>query len=203
VQALLEKEEVTHTMVDQGDHKALGIVDRCIQTIKNAIHRCMEDKHRTKYLNELPRIIKSYNETPHTGIMDLAPAEASEPDNIAALQILNHRKDDVNKTNHQRLEVGDTVRVRNRKGTFERSYDVKYGKQATISSLEGRYAVLSNGEKVDKRRLAKVTAIEEEPVRHQERVKKDAKVRKSRVLGEIRDFNAKGLTEAPLNRKRV
>lgn len=39
VQALLEKEEVTHTMVDQGDHKALGIVGRCIQTIKNAIWR--------------------------------------------------------------------------------------------------------------------------------------------------------------------
>lgn len=120
----------------------------------------MEDKHTSKYLNELPRIIKSYNETPHTGIM--APAEASEPNNVAALQILNHRKDEVNKTNHQRLEVGDTVRLRNRKGTFERSCDVKYGKQAAISSLEGRYAILSNGEKVDKRRLAKVTAVEEE-----------------------------------------
>ena len=129
--------------------------------------------------------------------MGITPADASKPDNVATLQIMNHRKDDVNRKTRQTFEVG----VRNRKGIFDRSrsYDVKYGGQLVVDSQDRRYAVLSNGEKVDRRRLARVAAIEEEPPSHQAVVEKQTKVRKSRALGEIA---AKGRAEMPMDARR-
>jgi len=161
VQELMKENDVEHTMVDVGDHKALGVIDRAVKTIKEAIYKYMTDKKTSRYIDQLPHIIHAYNETPNGGILDIAPAEADTKENTVALQIENHKKEAVNKKNRSVFHVGDHVRIRNRKGTFERSYDEKYGEQFVIERIEGTKVILSNGETITKRRIVKVAAISE------------------------------------------
>jgi transposase InsO family protein len=156
IQKLMLEYDVQHSMVDVGDHKALGVIDRAVQTIKNAIYKYMKDKNTTSYHEELPRIVEAYNDTPNDGILGLTPNEASQKNNVVELQILNHKKARVNASNRGTFAVGDTVRIRNRKTAFARSYDETYSDEVfTISALEERYAVLDDGQRVSLRRLVK------------------------------------------------
>jgi transposase InsO family protein len=159
VQELMKENDVEHTMVDAGDHKALGVIDRAVKTIKDSIFKYMTDKNKSRYIDQLPRIISAYNDTPNGGILDIAPADAETKENTTALQIENHKKELVNKKNRTVFHVGDHVRIRNRKATFERSYDEKYGEQFIIEKIEGTKVVLDNGETISKRRIVKVAPI--------------------------------------------
>jgi hypothetical protein len=159
VQELMKENDVEHTMVDVGDHKALGVIDRAVKTIKDSIFKYMTDKNTSRYIDQLSRIISAYNDTPNGGILDIAPADADTKENTTALQIENHKKELVNKKNRTVFHVGDHVRIRNRKATFERSYDEKYGEQFIIEKIEGTKVVLDNGETISKRRIVKVAPI--------------------------------------------
>ena len=156
IQKLMLENEVHHSMVDVGDHKALGVIDRAVQTIKNAIYKYMKDANTTSYSQELPRIVEAYNDTPNDGILGLTPNEASEKKNVVELQIVNHKKARVNGKNRGDFQIGDTVRIRNRKTTFARSYDETYSDEVyTIAEMDERYAVLDDGQRVSLRRLVK------------------------------------------------
>ena len=48
-------------MLEPNDHKALGIIDRAIQTIKNVIYKYMKQENTTSYYKTLPFIIEAYN----------------------------------------------------------------------------------------------------------------------------------------------
>ena len=160
VQKLMDDNKVINDMVEPQDHKALGVIDRAVQTIKNVIYKFMKEENTTTYINELPRIIKAYNDTPHSGILDIAPNDADEKENVIALQILNNKKDLQTRKNHVKISVGDTVRIRLNKNSFARSYDEKYSdKQYTIKSIEGRYATLDNDETYSLRRLIKTEPV--------------------------------------------
>lgn len=193
VQKLMLENEVHHSMVDVGDHKALGVIDRAVQTIKNSIYKYMKDANTTKYVDELPRIVEAYNDTPNEGIIGLTPNEASEKKNVVELQIVNHKKDLVNRKNRGTFEVGDTVRIRNRKTTFARSYDETYSDEVyTISEMEDRYAVLNllvgnkgqdsrnreydDGQRVSLRRLVKSQDTGERKRDELKEAKREAKI---------------------------
>ena len=62
-QKLIDEHDVEHDMVEPQDHKALGVIDRAVQTIKNAIFKYMRDENTAKYINQLESIIEAYNET--------------------------------------------------------------------------------------------------------------------------------------------
>jgi hypothetical protein len=200
IQELMKENDVEHTMVDVGDHKALGVIDRAVKTIKDAIYKYMADNKKTQYISQLPRIVQAYNDSPNGGIQNIAPADADTKENTVALQIANHKKENVNKRNRQVFHEGDTVRIRNRKGTFERSYDEKYGDQLVIEAVEGKNVVLSNGETVSKRRIVKVAPVVEEnkgeDVRAQ--AKKTKALRRERLDVESKEFAAlpRGKTRA-------
>ncbi len=113
IRKLMEKNETINHMVEPNDHKALGIVDRAIQTIKNVIYKYMKQENTTSYSKELARIIKAYNDTPNSGILDIAPnAVEADKNNTDKLQILNHEHDYQNRKNIVHLNIGDTVRIR-------------------------------------------------------------------------------------------
>jgi hypothetical protein len=161
VQGLMDENEVFHSMVEPQDHKALGIVDRCVQTIKNAIYKYMKSEGTTQYIEELSRIIRSYNDTPNNGINDIAPNDADKKENIETLQIINHKKDLINKKNRIKFNIGDTVRIKVKQKTFTRSYDEKYSdEQYIIENIEDFKAILDDGQKVSLRRLIKVEKVE-------------------------------------------
>jgi hypothetical protein len=122
IQKLFEKHDSKNFMVEPNDHKALGMIDRAVQTIKNVIYKYMKQENTTSYFKELPKIIGAYNNTPNSGIFNIAPNEVeNDRDNIDKLQVMNHKYDVENKKNRIIFKVGDTVRIRVSKSAFARS----------------------------------------------------------------------------------
>lgn len=181
VQKLMTENEVTHDMVEPGDHKALGVIDRAVQTIKNAIYKFMKDQNTSSYIDKLPNIIESYNDTPHSGILDITPNEATKKKNVERLQALNHQKNLVNIKNRGSFKVGDVVRIRTKRTTFKRSYDENFSDETyRIEEIDGTYAVLDDGQRVNLRRLVKSSAIENKPEKDElKEARKEAKVGKA------------------------
>ena len=168
VKKLFDEHNSVNYMVEPNDHKALGIIDRSIQTIKNVIYKYMKEENTTSYHKELSRIIKAYNDTPNSGIFDIAPDQVEDnKDNIDKLQIMNHQYDFENRKNRIIFKVGDTVRIRLNKNSFARSYDEKYSdKQYTIKAIDKVMATLNDDSVYSVRRLIKT-----EPVIIPERIK--------------------------------
>ena len=161
IRKLMEKNETVNHMVEPNDHKALGIVDRAIQTIKNVIYKYMKQENTTSYSKELARIIKAYNDTPNSGILDIAPnAVEADKDNTDKLQILNHEHDYQNRKNRVHLNIGDTVRIRLNKTTFARSYDEKYSElQYVVTAVDKDKITLDDGNIYSSRRLIKTEPV--------------------------------------------
>lgn len=161
IKKLMEKNETINHMVEPNDHKALGIVDRAIQTIKNVIYKYMKQENTTSYSKELARIIKAYNDTPNSGILDIAPnAVEADKDNTDKLQILNHEHDYQNRKNRVHLNIGDTVRIRLNKTTFARSYDEKYSElQYVVTAVDKEKITLDDGNIYSSRRLIKTEPV--------------------------------------------
>ena len=161
IKKLMEKNETVNHMVEPNDHKALGIVDRAIQTIKNVIYKYMKQENTTSYSKELARIIKAYNDTPNSGILDIAPnAVEADKDNTDKLQILNHEHDYQNRKNRVHLNIGDTVRIRLNKTTFARSYDEKYSElQYVVTAVDKEKITLDDGNIYSSRRLIKTEPV--------------------------------------------
>ena len=160
VQELMNKNHTDSNVVEPNDHKALGVIDRAVQTIKNTIHKYMTEENTTKYYDHLPRIIEAYNDTPNSGILNIAPNDADEKENKDALQIMNHEFDLENRKNRVHIKEGDTVRIRTEKNAFSRSYDTKFSdKQYTVTKDKRNRAILDNGTEIDKRRLIKTEKV--------------------------------------------
>jgi hypothetical protein len=203
VQKLMEAHQVAHDMVEPQDHKALGVVDRAVQTIKNAIYKYLKAKNTTSYVSQLPRIVEAYNATPHSGIENIAPNDASAKENVEMLQLLNHKKYQVNRKNHVLLQVGDIVRIRLKTNAFARSFDDKYSdKQYTIEEIEDRTALLDNGQHVSLRRLVKVPSTG--PMRERDvlseakqssKIKK--RIRREHLETSNKEFQTEVRTEVP------
>ena len=133
-QRLMNEQNIEHQTVEK-QHTALGIVDRCIGTIKRKLYKYMHKNDTTKYIERLPHLIESYNDSPHRGIKNLAPNEV--PEHMDEIQILNHEKNEKNKPSP--LKIGDFVRIRKLKDKFERGYEEKYSKELyQIVSIDKR-----------------------------------------------------------------
>ena len=205
VQKLMDDNHVINDMVEPQDHKALGVIDRAVQTIKNAIYKYMKEENTTSYSSELPRIIEAYNDTPNSGIMNIAPNDAEQKENKEALQILNNRKEQKNLKHGVELTVGDTVRVRLNKNSFTRSYDEKYSdKQYTIKSIEGRKVTLDDGSEIDVRRLIKTepVIIPERKQDNLSKAKKESKIKKA-IAREKLDVQNKQFENLPKEKTRT
>ena len=161
IRKLFDKNEAENYMVEPNDHKALGIIDRAIQTIKNVIYKYMKEENKTSYFKELPKIINAYNDTPNSGIFNIAPNQVdTNKDNVAVLQIMNHQYDLHNRKNRIPFKVGDTVRIRLNKSSFARSYDEKYSDiQYTIMSKDKSMVTLNDGSEYSVRRLIKTEPV--------------------------------------------
>jgi len=161
IKKLFDKHDSKNFMVEPNDHKALGMIDRAIQTIKNVIYKYMKQENTTSYFKELQRIIEAYNNTPNSGIFNIAPNEVEKDKNhIDKLQIMNHQYDLENRKNRIVFKVGDTVRIRVSKSAFARSFDENYSDvQYTIASLDKSMATLNDGSVFSLRRLIKTEPV--------------------------------------------
>ena len=199
IKKLMEKNETINHMVEPNDHKALGIVDRAIQTIKNVIYKYMKHENTTSYSKELARIIKAYNDTPNSGILNIAPnAVEADKDNIEKLQILNHEYDYQNRKNRVHLNAGDTVRIRLNRNSFVRSFDEKYSDlQYLVTAVDKDKITLDDGKTYSSRRLIKTEPVQiperkkDKLTEAKEETKKKKKVRREHLEIDNKEYNDK------------
>jgi hypothetical protein len=107
-----------HIIKGKGD--VLGIVDRCIRTIKKYIQKYMLIHDDFKWTSYLDKVVELYNDTSHQGIKDMTPNEVFD-DYAYMLGLYKGQKkanQEVNKSYD--LKAGDKVRAMVGKGTFDK-----------------------------------------------------------------------------------
>jgi hypothetical protein len=203
VQELMRANQAENNMVEPNDHKALGVIDRAVQTIKDTIYKYMTEENTTKYYDELPKIIEAYNDTPHSGIMNIAPNDANKKENKDAIQIMNHQFDLQNRKNRVHINEGDTVRIRKEKNAFSRSYDTKFSdKQYTVTKDDKTRAILDDGTNIDKRRLIKTEKVVI-PEKNKPAEARNAATAKKKLRREHLEIENKQYANAPTARLRT
>lgn len=78
----LDSKHIFHETNDVGYHKALGVIDAFSRTIKNKIYKSFTDKGNTDWVNELPRLVKGYNNSPHRALLGLTPKDVKNHSEI-------------------------------------------------------------------------------------------------------------------------
>jgi hypothetical protein len=204
VQDLLNEHNIEHIMVDVGEHKSLGIIDRSIRTIKEKIYQYFKYKNTTKYIDKLDSIINGYNNSPHRGLGNLTPNEVLK-DKKASEEIIemNTTKDEDNfkKVKSTKINVGDAVRIKKVKGKFSRAYDEKYGDTThLIVSISKNRATLDDETTVSLRRLKVVENIVDNENDELHTVKRAKKIT---VALKGQGIDAKNLIDEPRIRKQA
>ena len=107
-----------HIIKGKGD--VLGIVDRCIRTIKKYIQKYMLINDDFKWTSYLDKVVDLYNDTAHQGLKNMTPNEVFD-DFDYMLGLYKGQKKYNSKVNESfDLKPGDKVRAMVGKGTFEK-----------------------------------------------------------------------------------
>ena len=136
VKALLKKEGVdffvTHNIV-----KA-SYAERAIKTIKSRLVRYMTHKQVHRWIDILPKITQSYNQTYHRSIKR-SPQSVKRKDSV---ELWKHEYDTIPKSNSNRrhvsavpkfkYKVGDLVRVSFLRCPFQREYDERWSRELFV-----------------------------------------------------------------------
>lgn len=102
-----------------GDHKS-AIVERFNRTLKNNMFKYFTENDTRKWINVLPVLIKTYNETIHRTIK-MTPIEASKKENEDEVLLNINDVKPIKKTK-PKFSTNDYVRLSVKKNTFEKGY---------------------------------------------------------------------------------
>ena len=209
-QKLYKKIGLQHITVDIGNHKSLGIIDRFTRTLRAKITRVQTAGKTTKWVDKLQKIVHAYNDSPHSGINDIEPNEADSGKNRVVIGTINEAKRLVNVENSiNSIEVGDTVRILNKKGTFTKGTFAKWSaKMYEVERVTSAYVFLVGGLKKNKRNVMVVNGLDEsiadfEPqqVAHKRnKVAKDLKKVDIKSSNIVTGKRSRGLSSAALRR---
>lgn len=147
-----------YTDVAKDDHitrKAdkLGIVDRCVRTIKQMIQKYMLENKNLKWTKFLPEIIEAYNDTPHSGLKGSTPNDVYDDEDYLIGLYDAQKKRNAKVFNKIKFNIGDIVRIMLGKMTFEKEKQKFSSELYTVIRQEGYRFVLidENGEEVKRR----------------------------------------------------
>ena len=162
VQRWCEENGVAHATVEVGDHNSLGMIDSFCRYVKNALAKRATHQGNTRWIDYLPSLIQSYNNSPHTSIGGLTPNQGVS--NEGVVRNMAFDKLQVSEQRKTKMKVGDWVRVLKRKATFDKGYQIRYSiEKYQITAVENLWFTLSNDKKYREASLQKVTAPEDKP----------------------------------------
>lgn len=141
VSAFLKKESV-HQIITENETKS-NFEERSIQNLENRLHRMFAHKQSYKYLNELPFITESINNTPSRPLGGFAPVNVTEnnEDEVRYSAYLQRTKNDkktqgpmnvkspstkYSKEKSYKFKINDKVRITHLRQLFQREYDQKW-----------------------------------------------------------------------------
>lgn len=170
VSPYLKKNDIFHETNEVGYHKALGVIDALSRTLKGKIYKGFTHNDNTDWVDELPRIVKGYNNSPHRGLLGFSPNQVK--DHLETIQRLNEWKNQRSKSMATKFKVGQIVRKKLAKPTFSKGYKRVWSLDTyTITEIKGVNAVLDDDEEV---KLNDLQIISKVPV--QERAKDEVKI---------------------------
>ena len=197
-QEVLDKHKIIHNTNIQGDHFALGVIDRFARTLKTILNKMLirnKNKYWLKYIDD---VVNRYNNTPHSSLLNMSPNEVSDSLlNIGKITELNAKKNNKNKTVSD-INEGDKVRVKI-KGTFDKGTEPTFSdKIYKVISVNGKTITLDDDKRYKRENLLLIpqdTTIENLPkVNVIVKAKKD---KKQKVI-----LNREDINENNLQRKR-
>lgn len=161
-QTLLEKYKIIHSTNIKGDHHALGIIDSFAKKLKTILSKLFIKNNSSKWINYIDEIIRKYNNTPHSGILDLKPNNVTKSDiTKGEIYMLNMAKNMKNNTISD-LSKDDQVRIRI-EGTFKKGTEPKWSDDVfTVDEIRGKMIKLSNGKIKKRSNLLKIHSMPEQ-----------------------------------------
>ena len=124
-------------------------------------------------MDVLPKIINQYNNSPHSGIDNIKPNEANEPENIYKIIELNMQKKMARTTFDNPFKTGDNVRVE-LEGMKKKSEGKFSNEIYSVVDVRGRRVYLNDGKVRKYDMLLKVSHVPE--VKNQISLKEPKKI---------------------------
>lgn len=120
-----EQNILVATHVAKDDHitpvgNRLGIVDRCIRTLKQLIQKHMLSHNTTVWTDKLDDILKLYNDTPHSGIDNETPNSVYDDVDYSQKLYEGQRKKNDALDRKVSIMIGDNVRIMDEKRVFQK-----------------------------------------------------------------------------------
>ena len=100
-----------------------SVVERFNRTLKNKMYKYFTAKDTLTYIDVLPKLVKSYNNTYHRSIK-MKPSQVTKSNEAKVWDTLYDN--DVDKRVRYKFQVGDRVRISKVKRMFEKSYLPNY-----------------------------------------------------------------------------
>ena len=163
-QELLKDHKILISMNIPNNHNALGIIDSFAKKLKIIFSKYFIRNRNTRWIKVLPEIIKTYNNTPHSGIADLTPNQALKPENRPIIGDINLEKQLMNKRISD-LKEGDKVRKYTANKFSKKSEPVWSDEVYTVETVRGNTIYLTDGSSVRRDNLLKQhpDAVSSEP----------------------------------------
>ena len=178
-QKLLTKNNIHHNPYAVGDHNALGIIDNFAKRIKRILTAQFLQTNKKNWIDNIQKIIRTYNASPHSSLGGFSPMEAmnNDPQINQYIFLLNLYKSQQNSTSSD-LVIGDSVRLKLSDG-FAKGTDPRYsGKVHKVKEIYGKNIMLDNDKKYVRPQLLKVpeNSISDDRPNVIQKAKKDRKV---------------------------
>jgi len=201
-QKVLDKNEIALKPVPLHDHHSLGIIDRFARTIKTILHKRFIKHDSLNWVDNLETIIKNYNNSPHSGIADIKPSQATEKHNAFTIYNLNIEKSKEKTTYKPTIfNIGDYVRIKE-DNIFQKKSEGKYKDEAhQISNINGKIITLDNDKKVKFDMIIKVPKPPENQQRTKNIIHKAKKAYQTELLHKRIDINQENVVEGKRVRK--
>ena len=113
-QKVLVKHDIHHDPNAVGDHNSLGIIDNFAKRIKRILTAQFLQTKKTNWIDIIQKIVRMYNNAPHSSLGGLTPAEVMSGDDKdvnAFIVMVNSFKSQFNGTATD-LKIGDKVRIK-------------------------------------------------------------------------------------------
>ena len=130
-QKLLKDRNIRHNTSEIDDIKA-AVVERFNRTLKNVMWRYLTHTSSGRYIDVLPQLVSSYNNTYHRSVK-MAPSEVTAQNEAVVRRRLYPSAALPPKW---RYKVGQTVRIKQSKRVFKKGYEPSWTEEVfTIASL--------------------------------------------------------------------
>ncbi len=160
INAIYKENDIIHIKInvsreDKRGHRALGVIDSAVRTLKSMIRTVRETKGRN-YINFLPQIVKEYNNSPHSSLENKTPQQVIQ-DNDPYVRGQNTMKLAKNILNIPVFKIGEQIRIEVPQGaTFRRRIgDTLYSEKVyTIVAFKERGKVEIEDDKGNKKTVS-------------------------------------------------